>query len=821
MRKLLRTFTVLGGASYASRFSKPQALRALPTKTITNLAENLPSTIEDTKTDVIDYFEYKWENQREKLLKYPEHLKEKEVQKLMHNLVRLSDQQIKDLVSQEVYQDSFIRKLPNRLSTYKDDQTLIDITNFLVKATKSNNRHEPELFDKIQDILTYKDRAEYLTIEQVADLLWNYAYVNRGNRAFFRMLETAIIDYDLEAGFDYRLLGKILWGLSHNDKGTTAVYSKIAKIINKLYTEISPIKLAEYSFYFSKATESIQGGFGVYQHAEKSITDNIRYFTFEELVKTAEYLFPQNIGTNEFHALIEKRMFELYPSEIIPSTLVSLCKSTAYHKFQNAKLVLQFDKDVIRYFDDFSNSQLETIIWSYIRNRRANEEFLAKAEVQLLKRLKLMTVRGVVFTFYDLSLAGRSNPTLTNDYREYFENNIQKLNTHYLTKVLVAVSHKPYDEFTSKMFSVLTQRIIDQSTKFRKNEAVKILEAIYNYPSANLPENAKECFKELRSLIISNMDKFTIVEICKLFFLYSESSKLDAELEERFLEKIQNVTLIPKAVFPEAFYTLTLGDNTELAQQFIPIIDELGVYGDVKYFFEHSSYIRLIWSLAILGVKGVPISSLLTNISSEDIQESLFELDPNSLKPKILKLYLQLMQAAEVFGKVSEEHQSQLSSLKDTINKDLLEEYYKTDPVSKNENKIKEEMANLIVDEKLFKNPEKFKIYINSKDEYLNMADLAITDENNQRVGILLLNEDYYLKDKQLSEVSKFKIQLMEQIMKWKIFTIDTSEWISLEKDQKLAFLRRIIDQKFPAKIDSRKKSRQSKEIHENNADES
>ena len=77
-------------------------------------------------------------------------------------------------------------------------------------------------------------------------------------------METVIVDYDIELDFDYRLLGKILWGLSHNDKGTTIVYSKLAKIINRIYTEISPIKMAEYSFYFSKATESMQGGFGVY-----------------------------------------------------------------------------------------------------------------------------------------------------------------------------------------------------------------------------------------------------------------------------------------------------------------------------------------------------------------------------------------------------------------------------------------------------------------------------------------------------------------------------------------------------------------------------
>ncbi len=59
--------------------------------------------------------------------------------------------------------------------------------------------------------------------------------------------------------FDYRDVGKFLWAYSFSNLGSAVIYKKLADIIKVAYSEIKPVELAEYSKYFSKATESLKG----------------------------------------------------------------------------------------------------------------------------------------------------------------------------------------------------------------------------------------------------------------------------------------------------------------------------------------------------------------------------------------------------------------------------------------------------------------------------------------------------------------------------------------------------------------------------------
>ena len=115
------------------------------------------------------------------------------------------------MIESDAYKSNFLTKVSDNISKY-DDQTLVEVTNLLSKAVQSNSKKELQLFDKIEATLCEKNRAEQLTLEQVADILWNYAYANRGSRTFFRQLETAIMAHDVREVFDYRLLSKILGG---------------------------------------------------------------------------------------------------------------------------------------------------------------------------------------------------------------------------------------------------------------------------------------------------------------------------------------------------------------------------------------------------------------------------------------------------------------------------------------------------------------------------------------------------------------------------------------------------------------------------------
>jgi hypothetical protein len=140
-----------------------------------------------------------------------------------------------------------------------------------------------------------------LDLKDIADILWYFAYANRHDPKFFYELEDAMFECDLEEELDHKLIGKILWGFSHANLGTVNVYIAMASRIKKIHFEIKPIKLAEYAYYFSKASTSMKGGFGIYELAEKSIMEKLPDMDLLQIKKICEYLLPQNIGSNAFY----------------------------------------------------------------------------------------------------------------------------------------------------------------------------------------------------------------------------------------------------------------------------------------------------------------------------------------------------------------------------------------------------------------------------------------------------------------------------------------------------------------------------------------
>lgn len=47
--------------------------------------------------------------------------------------------------------------------------------------------------------------------------------------------------------------------------------------------------MAKYAYYFSKTPENIQGGFGVYEIAEKKLENVLELMEFSDLVKLSKY----------------------------------------------------------------------------------------------------------------------------------------------------------------------------------------------------------------------------------------------------------------------------------------------------------------------------------------------------------------------------------------------------------------------------------------------------------------------------------------------------------------------------------------------------
>ena len=132
----------------------------------------------------------------------------------------------------------------------------------------------------------------------------------------------------------------MLWAFSFSDLGSAELYSKIAESIKVVQYEIAPIKIAEYANYFSKSSENIQGGFGIYKVAEKRLAETLDDYNFHDLIKIALLLIPQSIGSNDFYKRLEERILENFPNkeEISLSDLVKLGKAMSLFRYENTSL---------------------------------------------------------------------------------------------------------------------------------------------------------------------------------------------------------------------------------------------------------------------------------------------------------------------------------------------------------------------------------------------------------------------------------------------------------------------------------------------------
>jgi hypothetical protein len=106
-----------------------------------------------------------------------------------------------------------------------------------------------------------------MSIDEIARTVKLYSHANKSNVSFFRDIENELFERDMEY-VDYRCIGVILEGFSHANLGSTTLYSNLARTIKVASAEISALDIAKYAYYFSKTSENIKGGFGVYKIAE-------------------------------------------------------------------------------------------------------------------------------------------------------------------------------------------------------------------------------------------------------------------------------------------------------------------------------------------------------------------------------------------------------------------------------------------------------------------------------------------------------------------------------------------------------------------------
>ena len=214
----------------------------------------------------------------------------------------------------------------------------------------------------------------------------------------------------------------------------------MARTIKAAYTEINPILLAEYCYYFSKSYESIKGGFGVYKLTEKEIDKRLSNFTFQELIKISGFLIPQNIGSNSFYKNFESAILNSFPNEVTLSQITKLAKNFSNYNFFNKQLYQKIENQCIKLTPHFSNKQINYVLWSFSRNKKGSKELFKKLEIEYSKRINLFNARSLTFGFYSFCIIKYNSEDFFEKFKNLILNKIEIFDIHMKLKILSGIS---------------------------------------------------------------------------------------------------------------------------------------------------------------------------------------------------------------------------------------------------------------------------------------------------------------------------------------------------------------------------------------------
>lgn len=120
--------------------------------------------------------------------------------------------------------------------------------------------------------------VEILPIEDLVDLVYTMAKVNKKEPAFMKAVEDKIIEEGLP--LQYPLLRKAFFAYTHLNVGTTTLYSSMARTVKIGQHELDPLELAQLANYLSRVQDNAQGGFGLYAIAEGRLEPVVNTMAF-------------------------------------------------------------------------------------------------------------------------------------------------------------------------------------------------------------------------------------------------------------------------------------------------------------------------------------------------------------------------------------------------------------------------------------------------------------------------------------------------------------------------------------------------------------
>ncbi|CAD8061272.1 unnamed protein product [Paramecium sonneborni] len=430
----------------------------------------------------------------------------------------------------------------------------------------------------------FSKKYEKLSFTQIAIILEQYAYVKRFDQEFFRIMENEIYDRlsDKNEIIKYQDVEKILWAYQYCHYGSAILYGQLAQIIKIAQHEINPMKLAYYSYLYSKCPDNQRGGFGIYAVTEKQVQQRIRDYNFSDFIKLAQYIFVPNICSNAFQLVIEEQLALQFPSNknLLPHDLVKLCKATMnyYFKYNDKSLQHKIEGACIELIDKVNDKQFCIIFWSYLKSRKGNAELYKKFSEQLILRQNLLSLRQLTLLYLNASnnsetfdLTKQLNQIIIKKINEQQQ---QQIKPTYLAYITIA-SMQSKLEIPIK----LTQ---DHLKMISTPLKVAILQTL----QMSLPHLEQI---KLSILLIQNLQEIelpyedqVILHYCKKYF-YKFCTQSQINIKQT----------IHKSLFHQAFYLDP--QNEHLHNQLIVLNQQ---YKDeMRFFFKQDNWVVISWCL--------------------------------------------------------------------------------------------------------------------------------------------------------------------------------------------------------------------------------
>lgn len=569
------------------------------------------------------------------------------------------------------------------------------------------------------------------------------------------------------------------------------------------------MKLAEYAHYFATAPENVKGGFGVYKIAEDHLTRDIENFSFDELTKISLLLFPQNIGSNEFYQKIEEGLVSKFPNneQIKPNTLAKLCKAISKFRIQNISLMHKIENNILKYAEFLTNSHLENIIWSFTMGKKGSKNLMETLEKELIKRLKLWKARQLAFFYYGFAFSKFGSKKLFSQIEDAIIDKLPEMKAHYLIKILKGMQSFKIDKEWKTRSMVLQALLAMENLK--QSEVLNVLELlsesnflVTNASKINLFE---KMFEDLNHKIESFLNVCKFHEICLLFYTYTANNKLDEKTSELIVPHLLNPNKIPKSYFCQSYWAIVQNKYFDIAKDFIPIMNNLIDFGDIKYFFSHDNFIKLSWAIIVTNLNMDPvykkhIDYILDARIFECIKDAMLSINPNILKlNESVYLWLQILALLNSFVSVSEEN---IMKKIGEINKNNLENVMKVNKLRFNtaSQQIKEDVTSkLEIVYKDLAEKEDIEFISDFFDDFLNHIDLAIFRNKKQKAGIRIFNKNCYLGNKnQDPNYLIMSLDLSNHVLKnlfgWKILIIDEDTYMNYSEEEKIKSLQKILE---------------------------